>query len=106
MPVGFTGCQTSGDHQAHNFYRLNNCILWKIPANVINCYGYWKEEQSSFQMIYDFLNSDELFVRYVQVSDFVQKVHNIWLIPKVLRFSVMSSSCLMLNNSTDYSCCT
>mgnify|MGYP007063924601 CR=1 FL=1 len=59
MPVGFTGCQTSEDHKARNFYRLNNGILWKILVCVIYSYGYQEEGESSFQIVYDLLNSDE-----------------------------------------------
>ena len=65
MSVGFTGCQTSKDHQVHNFYRLDNKIEWKIPAHVIYSYDYREEEENNFQIMYDLLKSDEVFGKYV-----------------------------------------
>ena len=37
-------------------------------------YGYQEEEENSFEMVYDLLNSDELFGRYVKFPDFFGKV--------------------------------
>ena len=51
LAVGFTGCQTCEDHQCHHFHRLDNSILWKIPACVIYGYGYQEEEETSFQIV-------------------------------------------------------
>mgnify|MGYP007063925119 CR=1 FL=1 len=75
MPLGFMGCQTSKDHQAHNFYRFDNWIQCKISAHVIYGYDCREEEESNFEMVYDLLNSDELFGRYVKFYDFFGKVH-------------------------------
>ena len=79
MPVAITS-----EDQAPNLYGLDNWILLEIPARVI--YGYREEEETSFQMVYDLLNSDELFGRYATIADVWEKVRrpHFWPMPKVL----------------------
>ena len=64
------GCHTSEVHQAHIFHGLNNSNSCKHRARDFHSFGYWDEEESIFQMVYDLLNSEELFGKYVKFLGF------------------------------------